>query len=229
MSQAFVEGRAHAGANRLLYQPQRHGALRGNRLGEFLCACRDIACGDHLVDQSDPQCLIGTYEVAGIQQLESGAHPNETRQALCAPPARQETEVDLGLAKFRLFRRDPDVAGHCQLAPAAETKAIDGRNGGFGKSIYGEENGGIGHDPILIDRAPSLELRDVGPGYKGLVAGSGDDHDSDVVVLRQFVQFLDHATACFDIEGIEFIGTVDRERSHVTVDTFENYFFSGHS
>ena len=49
-------------------------------------------------------------------------------RALGAAGARDEREVGLGLAELRVVGGDDDVAGHRELAAAAEAEAADGRD-----------------------------------------------------------------------------------------------------
>ena len=59
-------------------------------------------------------------------------HAAQARQALCAARSGNDADVDLGLTNLRIRGRDADVAGYRQLEPAAERRAVDGGDDGFG-------------------------------------------------------------------------------------------------
>ena len=106
---------------------------------------------------------------------------DEARQPLRAAAAGDQAELDLGLPELGVLRRDPDVAGHRQLEPAAQAVAVDR---GDDRCAAGVHPRGQLLDPArrtglgrLLDRfAHRRELGDVGAGDERLLALAAD-HD----------------------------------------------------
>ncbi len=95
--------------------------FKGKRLG----ACHHGGCRHNFVDEPDTQRLGRVNNGPGEQQPERRATADEPGQPLRASIARDNTELDLGLAKLGRFCRDPEGAGHGQLATAAESKTLN--------------------------------------------------------------------------------------------------------
>jgi hypothetical protein len=79
----------------------------------------------HAVDQPELERLLGRHRIADQVHLERLVHPHQARQALGAAEAGDDPELDLRLAEQRRARGDAHVAGHRQLAAAAEGQAVD--------------------------------------------------------------------------------------------------------
>ena len=72
--------------------------------------------------------LVRGDRVAGQVHLERLGLADQPRQPLRAAEAGDDPEVDLGLAERRRLGGDPEVAGHRELAAAAERQRVDGRD-----------------------------------------------------------------------------------------------------
>jgi len=70
-------------------------------------------------------CLLGPDGAPGEDDLLREAEPDDAGQALAPAPARDDPEVDLGLAELCFARGDPDIAGESELAAAAERVPVD--------------------------------------------------------------------------------------------------------
>ena len=70
--------------------------------------------------------LLGEHGVADGVHLEGLRDADEPRQALGAAEAGDDPELDLRLPEHRRAGRDPHVAGHRELAAAAERERVDG-------------------------------------------------------------------------------------------------------
>ena len=107
----------------ILHQPQRDRALRREE------ARRLARLVEHRVvdgvDEADAQRLLRVDDAAGEDQLLGDAETAHAREPLRAAPARDDPEIDLGLAELRSARRVADVARERELAAAAERKAVD--------------------------------------------------------------------------------------------------------
>ena len=80
---------------------------------------------DHAVDQAQLEGLLGEDRIADQVHLQGLALPDQARQSLGAAEAGDDPELDLRLTEQRRARGDADVAGHRQLAAAAEREAVD--------------------------------------------------------------------------------------------------------
>ena len=76
--------------------------------------------GDDAVDEPEARGLLGADRVADEVHLQRLVLADEPRQALGAAEAGDDPELDLGLAEERRLGGDAHVAGHRQLAAAAE-------------------------------------------------------------------------------------------------------------
>ena len=76
--------------------------------------------GDEAVGEPDLVRLLGADRIADQVHLERLRGADEAREALRAAEAGDDPEADLRLAEAGRLRRDPEVAGHRQLAAAAE-------------------------------------------------------------------------------------------------------------
>jgi hypothetical protein len=102
---------------------------------------------------------------------------------LRAPGSREDAEVRLGLPELRALGGDDEVAGHGQLAAAAQAVARD----------CGDDRRPDLPDRIpLVDPSAEVELEvsrvgklvDVGAGREGLVVPRKDDAADRVVVVQ---------------------------------------------
>ena len=79
-----------------------------------------------LVDEPEPQRLLGVEAAAGQHQLHRPLLADHAREALGAAAAGDDPERDLGLAELGRLGGDDHVAEQRQLAAAAEREARDG-------------------------------------------------------------------------------------------------------
>ena len=86
-----------------------------------------LVVGDDVVDEAE---LVAPRRrvIASPTRFISSAFcsPDQARQPLGAAEAGDDPELDLGLAEDRRLGGDPHVAGHRQLAAAAEGERVDG-------------------------------------------------------------------------------------------------------
>ena len=78
----------------------------------------------HLVHEPEPSRLVRADRVAEQVHLERLGLADQPRQPLGAAEARDDPEVDLRLAERGRLRGDAEVAGHRQLAAAAERQRV---------------------------------------------------------------------------------------------------------
>ena len=105
---------------RLLGEPARPAPAR----------CRSSSwSGTHAVDQAELVGLLGADRVADEVHLQRLVLAHQPRQPLGAAEAGDDPELDLGLAEHGRLGGDAHVAGHRQLAAAAEGDAVDRGDG----------------------------------------------------------------------------------------------------
>ena len=72
------------------------------------------------VDQTDAQRFLRADALSTRQHREGLAGPDDARQSLRAPVARQQAHADFGQPEFVVtFRSNAHIAGHRDLEPAA--------------------------------------------------------------------------------------------------------------
>ena len=92
--------------------------------------------------------LLRADRAAGAQQLDSPLHTDQPRQALRPAVARDEAEVDLGLAGHQLPADHSGVAAHRQLRPSAEEEAMGLDLCEHAESAYSLERVVLAFDPV---------------------------------------------------------------------------------
>src|SRR6266536_1218552 len=104
--------------DRLLRKPRRHGPLRGDVARDPLCLLEPRLARDHAGDESRGERLARAQDHVHRERL-----ADRTREPLRASRTGNDPERRLGLAELRRLRGDDQVAGHRQLAAAAEAEA----------------------------------------------------------------------------------------------------------
>jgi hypothetical protein len=111
-----------------------HGQCALDGRGEQLLAVH------HRVHQSKRPGLTRMQLPAGQEQAHGGRKPDESRQALGATAAGQQTQLDFRKPQARgcIAASHPRIGGQRELQPAAETGPVDGghhRHGQRGESM----------------------------------------------------------------------------------------------
>ena len=90
-----------------------------------------------LVDQADLERLGGAFGLAGQDDVERGADPDEPGQALATARAGKDADLHLGKPDDGLGRvgGDPPGAGERQLAPQADTGAVNRHHDRLGEAL----------------------------------------------------------------------------------------------
>src|SRR5205807_493382 len=89
-----------------------------------------LAVGDDLLDETEPQRLLGREHAAREDELLRAPEPDDPGEPVAAARSGDDPEPDLRLPELRRARRDPDVAGERELAAASEREAVDRRDHG---------------------------------------------------------------------------------------------------
>ena len=162
----------------------------------------------HPADQARALGLGGIHHAPGQGQIHRLGLAHRTRQALGTTSARDDAQLDLGLAELGVVGGDDEVAHHRQLATPAQGKTADRRNHRFAHRADGFPVAG---DEILcvhIGKVVAGHGTNVGPSGKGFFA-AGDDHAANggvgVIGLERGAQLV-HQLA---VQGIELLGPVE--------------------
>ena len=149
-------------------------AVEGPALGDRAARERDGALGEvalhDLVRKTVRERLAGADGIAAHDHLERLLRPHHSRQALGAPRAGTEPELDLGEPEARGRDGNPEVAGERRLQPSSEGGAVD----------RGDHRlRGIVEDIDHLEEARGLErlaeLGDVRPGDERTPRAGEDD------------------------------------------------------
>ena len=176
----------------LLRDHQRDQRHAGDRFGGLHRLVHQARRRHHARDETRAFRLRGIHHAAGEIEIHRLRLADRARQALRAADARNDAELDLGLAELRVVRRDDHVAHHRELAAAAERKARDRRDHRLAHPRHAIPVAGeIALEGVHVGLA--LHLLDVGAGRERLLA-AGQDHAGDLLVRLERVdrggQFL---------------------------------------
>ena len=136
----------------------------------------ELVVEDHAVDEAEDVGLLGADGVAHEVHLQRLVLAHEPRKALRPAEAGDDPELDLGLAEERRLRRDAHVAGHGQLAAAAEGETVDRGDGDDARAREAAQQIVRGLQQLapagLVHRGEGL---DVGAGREEQRVRGGDD------------------------------------------------------
>src|SRR5262249_10396521 len=126
--------------------------------------------------------------------------------------ARDQPELDLRQAHFRVARREPERAGEGELEAAAEGVTVDDRDRGYGQALELVEDGlaELGAALLLGERAAG-QLLDVGACTERLVPGAGDEQRPRIAFRHTVagpLQLLDES----ERERVQRVRAVQREQ-----------------
>src|SRR5216683_272167 len=138
-------------------------------LGEGHAGGGKIAVHD-LVDEPDPECLVGADGAAADHHLQALLDAHHARQPLRAARAGQNPQLHLGQTEAGALHADAVVTGERDLETAAEGRAVDGGHDGLRRALDQ-----IQHRVERRLRGRLAELGDVGAGDEG--ASGADDDD----------------------------------------------------
>ncbi|MPM12586.1 hypothetical protein SDC9_58939 [bioreactor metagenome] len=136
------------------------------------------------VDQAHFLGFLRLNHLAGEDQFLGSCRADAARQTLGAGKARSNAQAHLGLAEFCLFRGQNDVAGHGQLAAAAQSKTVYRGNGGNLQQLDSAKQGGTPAAPgPASGQIQGALLGNVGSGHKGAALSRNNERPQRFVVL----------------------------------------------
>src|SRR5215831_16395568 len=174
--EAFALARVHPFVDRLERMLDGDRRVGGDLFEDRFRARDQVGSRDDFVDEPNAVSLLRADHRAGQNELKRAALSDQPRQPLGAAAAGKQSQLDLGLAEFRVLNRDADGARHCCLATAAQGKAVDCRDHRLAEILDQIEHllpDAAG--PFGVDRTRMREFADVGTGNERLVARAGED------------------------------------------------------
>src|SRR6202030_3069432 len=191
--QAFALARVHSLVRCLERELDGDRGVRSDFPQNGLGARDQISRRNDFVDQPDAIGFLRADHLSRQNELQGTTLADQPRQSLRSAAARNESERDLGLAKFRGLYRDPDGAGHRRLATAAECKAIDGGDYRLADVLdeiedFLSETAGL----LGFERGHMGELADVGAGDERLVAGSRQNDAAYRSIVARILEGRSH-------------------------------------
>ena len=165
----------------------------------------------------DGECLLGGDDVARVAELAGLADADAASKALRASEPGNDAELHLGLAEFRLFRGEDEVARQGELATAAEREPI--HRGDDGKRCRLEERAEampVFGEAQRLGGGHRRHRRDVGTRHERF-ARAGENRDARRIALgrHQRVHLTKEGRDGGGIERVELLGTRDGERDEV--------------
>ena len=148
------------------------------------------------------------HHAAGEIEVHRLGLADRAREPLRAADARDDAELDLGLAEFRRVGRNDDVALHRELAAAAERETGNRRD----HRLAHARNAIPRWEVLLVDVHVALagHLLDVGAGRERLLR-AGDDHAADRVVRLECVDRGGHVGIHLRIERVQRLRAVEAD------------------
>ena len=158
-----------------------------------------LRLGDELVDHTPGQGSLGGQRFTGEDQLLGSSGADKLAEPTGPAPAGQGANADLGQAERRVVGEDPQVAGQCQLEPAAVRVAGNGCDGRLSQARESVEHPvpKAGPQRPHVQRLQRLEAFDVGTGAEGAIPDSGDEDDPHIPVGIEVDQDLLELLAAF--------------------------------
>ena len=128
--------------------------------------------------------------ITRLERLSGHAHvqglldADETRQPLRALGARNDPEVDLGLADERVRHGDAEVAGHGDLETAAERRAVNRHDHGLAAVLDARQQRVHVARRLAVAPRRTLEAVDIGAGDERPARAHEHDRRHRLVALR---------------------------------------------
>src|SRR2546422_9316682 len=183
----LVDRRVEPFVDRLDDEPGRDRRALSDRARERLRLVERLAFLRESVGEAERQALRRRYLRAQDQDLERLGPADQARHPLRAAEARRDAQVRLGLSHPRRFLHQSEVAGHRDLAAAAERVAVDRGDDGLGEPLDLAHHG-VAESDEGVDVAAGEGRPQIGAGAEDAVARAGDDDRANRVVVLHRVE-----------------------------------------
>ena len=193
-----------------------HGGQRGhggNGSGTFHRLVEQIGGRHDPRDQTGAFGFLGVHHAPGQAHLHRLGLADGAGEPLRSAHAGGHAQLDLRLAELGAVRRQDEVRHHRQLAPAAESEAVDGGDPRLAHGLH--DMAGPAREEVLgIEIGHRLvgHFLDVGPGSESFFARSGE-HRAALAVIRLIgVERLDQFVQNLRVERVQRLGAVQRDQ-----------------
>ena len=173
-AQTFVEVRSRSELHRFFGEAQSDRTLLGNPIRNLHSPRLELIRRHHVIHQADRERSLRVDDLARQDHLDRFAFADQTSQPLRAAAARNNSEIDFGLAERSFVAGDAHVARERDFTTAAEAIAVHHRDDWLRKTIDGVEKRSIQHHFALLNRGALGELGDVRAGDESFVACRGN-------------------------------------------------------
>ena len=112
---------------------------------------------------------------------------------------------------------------------AAATKGVTTHSGDHGRLDASNAIPGLEATAHHIDGRLAGHFFDVGPGGKGPITGASDDYAAYLLIVVKGFQGVGELAHQVEIEGVEFLGTIERDDAHTLVAIYENILVVCHN
>ena len=161
---------------------QRHRRDRFRRLHRFV---HQVRRRHHAGDEARALGFLRVHHAAGEAEVHRLGLADGACEALRSADARNDAELDFGLAEFRIVRRNDQIALHRKLASAAKRETGNRRDHRLSR-VRGAVPVGGEVPEKRIHEGFIRHLLDVGAGREGLLR-SGDDETADIAIRLESV------------------------------------------
>src|SRR5215469_5713129 len=199
---AFIFHRlTHDGFNR----PDRQRRIGGDQLAVVLDTDFQLVGRHELVDEADPQGLLGAELPRRIENLARASGTYQIDQPTNPVIGIAEPELGRRNAETRALGGNPHVARQRRTDAAADAIALDHRDRRL-RRVLEPLPGTLGD--LAVGRrsfrrgALFLEFGDVGAGHKSATASAADHDDADCVVLLKIVDDPAHRLPHFERDRV---------------------------
>src|SRR5438309_1534984 len=205
----LLERKLKGEIDRFLGQAERHRGL-GRQLPGHPLSGLGRPLGRHdLVDDAELVRALGRDRLPAEVHLHRHVFAGGARPALGAAGARDDAQIDLGLAEARAVAGDHEVTHQRHLAAASQGVAVDRRDQRLGEGGDARPAAGL-VTAQLLDRAALGHVADVGARSEDLRAAC-QDHGPHRVVALQLAERRRHLRDDRGAQGIEDGGPVERD------------------
>src|SRR5258706_7824652 len=155
-----------------------------------------------MINKAESVRRFSVYHVACQDHFHGSALADEPRQTLRSAAAAHDAQIYLRLRKTRFSAADSEIASHCKLIAAAETKSVDHSDHRFWKGIDTIKKRLFVKKITLRDRRLALEFADVRTGDKRSFARTCYYENLDRIINAKLVESGDSLGVNLFIESI---------------------------
>src|ERR1051326_2842951 len=206
----LLQGHVHALVHRFHAVLDRQRRHTDDLLRNLFSARDQPVYSYDFIHQPDAVRLLRGNHFSREQDLHGQPRAYKPRKALRAAIAGNNAELDLRLAELGIFAGQAHGAGHGNFTSAAEGKAIDAGDYRLAEVLNQVERGlALVRVCLGFYRIVLRELVDVGAGDERLLARTGENDDTNLLILFQFAKHLPQLLHGGHVEGVQHLGPVN--------------------